>query len=172
MQQEDAAGPSAEDGLEQHGVDRNLLISLLGGKRRLPTTLHISEPETVTYTVAHEVQVTARNYKAAFASRTPRLAKLAASSGVTSKRGLQVTPRRLGETRPDRMPERIDSVVVHDPARPSATFLSRPRVVQPPVRKDVLRMAVLEGLENYQPRHSPRRPLPAMGTPRLRPIGT
>ena len=70
MQQEDAAGPSAEDGLEQHGVDRNLLISLLGGKRRLPPTLHISEPETVTYTVAHEVQVTARNYKAAFASST------------------------------------------------------------------------------------------------------
>ena len=68
MQQEDAAGPSAEDGLEQHGVDRNLLISPLGG--RLPPTLHISEPETVTYTVAHEVQVTARNYKAAFASST------------------------------------------------------------------------------------------------------
>ena len=56
MQQEDAAGPSAEDGLDQHGVDRNLLISPLGG--RLPPTLHISEPETVTYTVAHEVQVT------------------------------------------------------------------------------------------------------------------
>lgn len=71
--------PMVDDGpYPQHDYDRNQLISLLGGQRRIPPTLRPTEAETAHDTVAHELQHTARKYKAAFASRTPRLSKLAA----------------------------------------------------------------------------------------------
>ena len=71
--------PMVDDGpYPHHDYDRNQLISLLGGQRRIPPTLRPTEAETAHDTVAHELQHTARKYKAAFASRTPRLSKLAA----------------------------------------------------------------------------------------------
>lgn len=71
--------PTVDDGpYPHHDYDRNQLISLLGGQRRILPTLQQTEAETAHDTVAYELQHTARKYKAAFASRTPRLSKLAA----------------------------------------------------------------------------------------------
>ena len=84
--------PTLDPLQEPFGVDRNVLISLLGGKRRVPPTLHISEPEMVHANVAHELQFTARNYRATFASRQPRLAAL---GDVAKGRGAVQSVRRI-----------------------------------------------------------------------------
>ena len=153
-----AAGPS-DDSSRDAPIDRNTLISLLGGKHRLPPKVQHHEPDTISLTVAREVEISARKYKAAFASRTPRLAQLAASTTDATRSG----KRDVAQPRHQWM-ARIDAVVVHDPARKSCTFLSQPRIAQPPVRKAVLRSTVLEGLPRYRHRGtrlSPRHPLPA-----------
>ena len=164
MPPEKPGGPSADE-KSQYGVNRNLLIKLLGGKGHLPPMLQISEPETI---LAHEVHTTGN--RAAFTCRTPRLSTLAASTA-----GLLPAPMRHVGAQPSLMPwsGRIESMVIHDPQRQSCSFISQPRYVQPPVRRALLRATVLEGLPAYHGHLSPRRSLPA--SPRLRhglrPIG-
>ena len=167
---------------KKENADRNLLISLLGGKARLPPTLQTSESETISYTVAHEVQTNARNYRAAFASRTP-LGALAAGMAVPAPaqkiRGdpsyaVRAQPSSMPWSIPDALesPSQWSSLVIHDPTRQSCSFISQPRGVQPKVSRALLRATVLEGIPAYHRRLSPRRPMPGAGSPRLVPIGS
>ena len=64
------------------------------------------------------------------------------------------------------------SMAIKDPKRQSCSFATSPRYVQPKVSRALLRATVLEGLPAFHGRVSPRRPLPGMGSPRLRPLGT
>jgi hypothetical protein len=208
-------------------VDRNLFISLLGGKNRMPPTPRA--PEIISLTVAHEVPTTALNHGPAFAPMSrlcpepqhahggaaapapppgkPTVAgwteRAATPSGGTARRAMQGyalngdelhilqlaaavhTAERLVGAAPSSMPwlipvrpgardnrSRWSSMAIKDPKRQSYSFITQPRYVQPKVSRALLRATVLEGLPAFHGRVSPRRPLPGLGSPRLRPIGT
>ena len=207
-------------------VDRNLFISLLGGKSRMPPTPRV--PEMISFTVAHEVQTTPLSLAPAFAPMSrlcpepPRVHRGAAApapppgwtppvagwperpatpSGGTARRAMQGyalngdelqrlqlaaavhTAERLVGAPPPAMPwllpvrpgardsrSRWSSMAIKDPKRQSCSFIMQPRYVQPKVSRMVLRATVLEGLPAFHGRLSPRRPMPGLGSPRLKPI--
>ena len=207
-------------------VDRNLFISLLGGKSRMPPTPRA--PEIISLTVAQEVQTIPRlELQPAFApmSRlcpepTPRAHRgppapphgwtppvagwpkpPTTPSGGIARRAIQGyalngdelhrlqlaaavhTAERLIGAPPPAMPwlipvrpgardsrSRWSSMAIKDPKRQSYSFITQPRYVQPKVSRMVLRATVLEGLPAFHGRLSPRRPMPGVGSPRLKPI--
>ena len=131
-------------------------------------------------TVAHQLEHTARNYRAAFASRSPRLAKLAAYRTGNTHHG-HFPGNDLELAKGDVMPlgGPLDSIVIKDPARQSSSFMSQPRIAEPIVSKAALRATVTAGLPAYQrviapggrTLRSPRYP-PAKSPRRLPPIGS